>query len=159
MNLTATPLVASRPFVTSGTALLDPPTIDAAPGLPGLTGLSLNGLELSESSPHDEDDDGEEPGLSRFARCADGNGTLSYLFFSDDDLDLARAKAICRKCGLQDACLSGAIERFEPYGVWGGKLVLDGVPVEVKRKRGRPPRVPRPVLVVDEAPIPPHLVA
>lgn len=155
MNLTATPLAASRPFVTSGTALLDAPTTEAAPASPGLTGLSLNGLELSEPSSDDDD----EPGLSRFARCADGNGTLSYLFFSDDDLDLARAKAICRKCGLQEECLRGAIERFEPYGVWGGKLVLDGIPVEVKRKRGRPPRVPRPVLVVDEAPIPPHLVA
>ncbi|MFT6293519.1 MAG: WhiB family redox-sensing transcriptional regulator [Ilumatobacter sp.] len=96
---------------------------------------------------------------SSFARCGDGCGTLSYLFFSEDDHELARAKAICRPCGLKDACLSGAIDREEPYGVWGGKLVLDGVPVEVKRKRGRPPTNPLPVLVVDEVPIPKHLVA
>ena len=43
--------------------------------------------------------------------------------------------------------------------MWGGKLVLDGVAVEVKRKRGRPPKTPKPILVVDEAPIPEHLVA
>ena len=97
--------------------------------------------------------------LSRFARCADGNGTLSQLFFSDDDHDLARAKAICRPCGLRETCLSGAIERLEPYGIWGGKLVLDGVPVEVKRKRGRPRKHPVPILEIDEAPIPEHLVA
>ena len=96
---------------------------------------------------------------SSFARCADGNGTLSYLFFSEDDHELARAKAICRPCGLRDTCLSGAIERMEPYGVWGGKLVLEGLPVEVKRKRGRPRKHPKPILVVDEAPIPEHLVA
>jgi WhiB family redox-sensing transcriptional regulator len=101
----------------------------------------------------------DEPRLSSFARCADGNGTLSYLFFSDDDLQLAQAKAICRSCGLQEACLLGAIEREEPYGVWGGKLVLDGVPVEFKRKRGRPPKHPKPLVTVDEARMPAHLIA
>jgi WhiB family redox-sensing transcriptional regulator len=103
--------------------------------------------------------DGGDPMLSTYARCSDGHGTLSFLFFSEDELELARAKAICRTCGLQDACLSGAIGREEPYGVWGGKLVLDGVPVEFQRKRGRPPKNPKPILVVDEAPIPAHLVA
>lgn len=110
-------------------------------------------------APIDVPAEDDEPVLSSFARCSDGNGTLSFLFFSDDDLELARAKAICRTCGLQDACLLGAIEREEAYGVWGGKLVLDGVPVEFKRKRGRPPKHPKPVLVVDESPIPAHLVA
>lgn len=96
---------------------------------------------------------------TRYARCSDGNGTLSHLFFSDDDHELARAKAICRPCGLKETCLAGALEREEPYGVWGGLLVLDGVAVEVKRKRGRPPKEPKPVLVVEEVPIPDHLVA
>jgi len=103
--------------------------------------------------------DDEQPALSSYARCSDGNGTLSFLFFSEDDLDLARAKAICRSCGRQESCLAGAIERDETYGVWGGKIVLDGVPVEFKRKRGRPAKHPKPTLVVEEAPIPPHLVA
>ncbi len=96
---------------------------------------------------------------SAYARCADGNGTLSYLFFSEDEVELARAKAVCARCGLRERCLDGAVERREPYGVWGGKLVLDGVPVEMKRGRGRPPKHPRPVLVVDEVPIRPDLVA
>jgi WhiB family transcriptional regulator, redox-sensing transcriptional regulator len=102
--------------------------------------------------------DGEPVGSS-YARCSDGNGTLTHLFFSDDEFDIARAKAICAKCGLADTCLDGALERVEPYGVWGGQLLVDGVIVEVKRGRGRPPKHPRPPLVVDEVPVPPHLVA
>ena len=93
------------------------------------------------------------------ARCADGQGTLTHLFFSDDEFDIARAKAICAKCRLAPTCLEGALERNEAYGVWGGELLIDGVIVAVKRGRGRPPKTPRPVLVVDEVPLPPHLVA
>lgn len=93
------------------------------------------------------------------ARCADGQGTLTHLFFSDDEFDIARAKAICSKCRLAPTCLEGALERGEAYGVWGGELLIDGVIVSVKRGRGRPPKTPRPVLVVDEVPVPPHLVA
>jgi WhiB family redox-sensing transcriptional regulator len=94
-----------------------------------------------------------------YARCSDGLGTLTHLFFSEDEFDIARAKAICRKCGLAEACRNGALERAEVYGVWGGELFVEGVIVAVKRGRGRPPKHPRPVLVVDEVPAPPHLVA
>ena len=38
-------------------------------------------------------------------RCADGNGTLTPLFFSDDVIDIARAKAICAKCAFATGCL------------------------------------------------------
>lgn len=108
--------------------------------------------------PHlDEFDD--TPRGSTYPRCADGQGTLTHLFFSDDEFDLARAKAICGKCGLADACLSAAIARAESYGVWGGQLLVEGEVVAVKRGRGRPPKQPRPVLVVDEVPVPPYLVA
>jgi WhiB family transcriptional regulator, redox-sensing transcriptional regulator len=93
------------------------------------------------------------------ARCADGFGTLTHLFFSDAPLDLARAKAICAKCALRAECLDGAVARAEPWGVWGGELIESGRIVVDKRPRGRPPKSPRPVLVVDEVPLPPHLVA
>ena len=120
--------------------------------------LNLTPTLTPALSPEVGDDHDADVGTS-YARCADGHGTLSALFFSDDDHDLARAKAVCRPCGLKATCLAGAIERQEPYGIWGGKLVLDGVPVEVKRKRGRPSKHPKPVLVVDEVPVPEHLVA
>ena len=92
-------------------------------------------------------------------RCADGHGTLTHLFFSDTPLDIARAKAICSKCSLAVDCVSGAIERAEPWGVWGGELIENGRIVVNKRPRGRPPKNPRPVVAIDEVPIPPHLVA
>jgi WhiB family redox-sensing transcriptional regulator len=87
---------------------------------------------------------------ARLPRCADGNGTLTPLFFSDDVIDIARAKAICAKCPLTASCLSGALEREEPWGVWGGELLQNGRIVKNKRPCGRPPKVPRPELVVDE---------
>ena len=93
------------------------------------------------------------------ARCRDGHGTLTHLFFSDEVLEIARAKAICAKCPLQSQCLDAALERLEPWGVWGGQLIANGRVVAHKRPRGRPPKHPRPELVVDEVPIPPHLVA
>lgn len=84
------------------------------------------------------------------ARCRDGAGTLTHLFFSDELLDIARAKAICARCTLRAECLDGALERAEPWGVWGGELIENGQLVVNKRPRGRPPKHPRPVLVVDE---------
>jgi WhiB family redox-sensing transcriptional regulator len=83
-------------------------------------------------------------------RCADGSGTLTPLFFSDDLVDIGRAKAICTKCALRDNCLSDAMHREEPWGVWGGELLLNGRIVTSKRACGRPPKHPRPPLVVDE---------
>jgi hypothetical protein len=86
------------------------------------------------------------------ARCRDGNGTLTHLFFSDEPISIARAKAICAKCSLTDICLESALERLEPWGVWGGELVANGHVVVNKRPRGRPPKIPRPELVVEEVP-------
>ena len=119
------------------------------PTLEDLAVLDLSALDTFDDTPVG----------TRYARCSDGNGTLSHLFFSDDDFDIARAKAICSKCGLREACLAGALERGEVAGVWGGELVEDGAVVVLKRRRGRPPKVARPVLVVDEVPVPPHMVA
>ena len=74
------------------------------------------------------------------ARCRDGAATMLGLFFSEQLDDIARAKAICALCPVQDACLQGAIERREPWGVWGGQLFANGKILAFKRKRGRPPK-------------------
>lgn len=84
------------------------------------------------------------------ARCADGNGTLTPLFFSDHVLDIARAKAICARCALRSNCLDDALDREEPWGVWGGELLSGGRIVAHKRPGGRPPKHPRPAIFVDE---------
>ena len=99
-----------------------------------------------------------EPLPLQRARCADGAGTLARLFFSDDDVDIARAKAVCRTCSLRVRCLQGALERQEAYGVWGGTLLVDGEPVRFAPRRGRPARH-RIEFVADEVPVPDHLVA
>lgn len=33
---------------------------------------------------------------------------------------IEEAKQVCRGCDLRDVCLAGALERREPFGVWGG---------------------------------------
>ena len=60
------------------------------------------------------------------------------LFFAESPAEVEQAKALCVGCPLQAECLAGALERREPWGVWGGQLVLQGVVVARKRPRGRP---------------------
>jgi WhiB family redox-sensing transcriptional regulator len=63
------------------------------------------------------------------------------LFFADSPEDVLRAKALCHICPAQSACLAGALQRGEPYGVWGGALFLRGAVIAgTKRPRGRPRR-------------------
>lgn len=60
------------------------------------------------------------------------------LFFADKPEDVEFAKALCRTCPIRIECLTGALERREPWGVWGGELFDHGVVVPRKRPRGRP---------------------
>ena len=60
------------------------------------------------------------------------------LWFAEAPAQLERAKGICRDCPVRLACLRGAIERQEPWGVWGGEIFVHGVVVARKRGRGRP---------------------
>ena len=60
------------------------------------------------------------------------------VFFAETPADVEFAKAICVDCPVKAACLAGALERREPWGVWGGELFVQGVVVARKRPRGRP---------------------
>jgi WhiB family redox-sensing transcriptional regulator len=60
------------------------------------------------------------------------------LFFAESPRLLGQAQALCAECPVKDLCLAGALERREPHGVWGGKILVGGVVVEHKRGRGRP---------------------
>lgn len=64
------------------------------------------------------------------------------LFFAESPLDVERAKAMCGDCPLRSACLEGALDRKEPWGVWGGELLVAGAVVARKRPRGRPRKHP-----------------
>ena len=60
------------------------------------------------------------------------------LWFAEQSAQVEQAKALCRECPLIEGCLAGAIDRAEPWGVWGGEVFVGGVVVATKRGRGRP---------------------
>ena len=60
------------------------------------------------------------------------------LWFAESPSDVEFAKALCKDCPVQQMCLTGALERREPWGVWGGELFLQGAVIPRKRPRGRP---------------------
>lgn len=60
------------------------------------------------------------------------------LFFAESPADVEFAKALCATCPARRDCLNGALERREPWGVWGGEWFVQGVVVPRKRPRGRP---------------------
>jgi len=67
--------------------------------------------------------------------CQVGNADL---WFAEAPAELEQAKAHCRACPLIAGCLAGALDRREPWGVWGGEIFSQGVIVARKRPRGRP---------------------
>ncbi len=78
----------------------------------------------------------EEQGLEPPCRSAPD------LFFAEAPADLEAAKVLCIDCPVRELCLTGALQRREPWGVWGGELFLTGVVVPRKRPRGRPRKHP-----------------
>ena len=60
------------------------------------------------------------------------------LWFADAPAELELAKALCGECPVRVECLAGALERGEPWGVWGGEIFERGAVVARKRPRGRP---------------------
>lgn len=60
------------------------------------------------------------------------------LWFADDPTDLERAKVLCAQCPIRRQCLEAALDRAEPWGVWGGEILERGSIVARKRPRGRP---------------------
>ncbi|NPC96008.1 WhiB family transcriptional regulator [Nocardioides sp. zg-DK7169] len=60
------------------------------------------------------------------------------LWFAESPSDVESAKALCQECPVRMTCLDGALDRREPWGVWGGELFLHGVVIPRKRPRGRP---------------------
>ena len=84
-------------------------------------------------------------------------GVPTHVFFSDDLGDIAQAKRICTDCPALVPCLEGALARREPWGVWGGQIFRNGRMLATKRRRGPPPKVPRPEDQLPVVPIPVHL--
>ena len=63
------------------------------------------------------------------------------LWFAESPAQLELAKSFCADCPVRDACLAGALDRAEPWGVWGGEIFERGAVIARKRPRGRPRKV------------------
>lgn len=63
------------------------------------------------------------------------------LWFADAPGELELAKSLCTDCPVRVECLAGAMERAEPWGVWGGEIFERGEVIARKRPRGRPRKV------------------
>jgi len=150
--------LATDPSFTTSPVALKRSLTDQEPSMKSVAGtLQTVGSDDPRSSvlvEPLEPDSPRPPGISDVrtpaARCADGNGTMTGLFFSDNVIDIARAKAMCGLCPLQTSCLSEAMDRQEPWGVWGGELLSGGRIVVNKRACGRPPKHPRAEVIIDE---------
>ena len=59
------------------------------------------------------------------------------LWFSPRPADVVAAQESCRRCPAQSACLQGALQRQEPWGVWGGEVLEAGRVIPRKPGRGR----------------------
>ncbi|WP_046318674.1 WhiB family transcriptional regulator [Mycobacterium sp. UM_Kg1] len=64
------------------------------------------------------------------------------LWFAENPADLERAKGRCAGCPIRQQCLAAALQRGEPWGVWGGEILDRGNVVGRKRPRGRPRKQP-----------------
>jgi WhiB family redox-sensing transcriptional regulator len=67
--------------------------------------------------------------------CRSGDADL---WFAEAPKELERAKALCTGCPIKAECLAGALQRGEPWGVWGGEIFERGTVIPRKRPRGRP---------------------
>ena len=64
------------------------------------------------------------------------------LWFATSPGAVERAKQLCQSCPVRRMCLDEAIARREPWGVWGGEIVLDGAVIPRLRRPGRPRKQP-----------------
>lgn len=108
-------------------------------------------MSLLDTLQGAEDTGPVTPAWEASAMCRDLD---TRLFFSDDLDEINEAKRICLACPVRATCLDTAVERGEQYGIWGGHLFVAGRIVLHKRRRGRPPKTPRPGDTFPEVEVP-----
>ena len=91
-----------------------------------VTGVFTLGLELTSDNAVTD---------GRQLPCRQNDADL---WFAETPTELEYAKSLCADCPVKVECLAGAMERQEPWGVWGGEIFERGVVVARKRPRGRP---------------------
>jgi len=111
------------------TGLPRPQTLPAYPD--GTTPMEVTPMQLTTVLEPTLDDRSEFGAIPCRAHDAE-------LCFAESPADVELAKSLCTGCPVRSACLAGALERREPWGVWGGQLLVQGAIVARKRPRGRP---------------------
>ncbi|WP_405723565.1 WhiB family transcriptional regulator [Streptomyces sp. NBC_01537] len=111
------------------------PTVHSTPPAPSVTDPKLppDHPEVPLLPLTELDDEIERLGVPVPCRTFDPE-----VFFAESPADVEYAKSLCQTCPVREACLAGAKDRREPWGVWGGELFVQGVVVPRKRPRGRP---------------------
>ena len=71
------------------------------------------------------------------AQIIGDSAARARVFFSHDRKVIDQAKAICAGCPRRESCLEGALERREPWGVWGGELFRNGHVLTNRKRRPR----------------------
>jgi WhiB family transcriptional regulator, redox-sensing transcriptional regulator len=104
---------------------IDRPTSHRRPGLPPISGLPQRRPRIPAS-----------PAPVRLPLPCRVEDPELWFAESPDQLELA--KSLCADCPMRVACLAGALERAEPWGVWGGEIFERGAVIARKRPRGRP---------------------
>jgi WhiB family transcriptional regulator, redox-sensing transcriptional regulator len=120
---------------------IDRPTSHRRPGLPPTGGSTLIGVPAgvpAGSAPRRPRPVAAPAPVRRPLPCRVENPDL-WFAESPDQLELA--KSFCADCPVRDACLAGALDRAEPWGVWGGEIFERGAVIARKRPRGRPRKV------------------
>ena len=84
---------------------------------------------------------GRELDWQTLALCRGGGRPRAAGVLSERLDPIAAAEAFCSACAGQAPCLAGALARREPWGVWGGELLVNGKILAQKKKRGRPPKI------------------
>lgn len=118
---------------TTGAGLCNPS--EHARHTPGAHEEEVKTMQLSELL--DLNDEAKELGVTIPCRDYDAE-----LWFAERPEDVEFAKTLCGMCPARIQCLAGALERQEPWGVWGGQLLVQGAVVARKRPRGRPRKHP-----------------
>jgi len=95
-------------------------------------------LDLFDPSVFDPDTVGLDPLAKACPEDVPCRVQDADLWFAEAPAELEQAKAFCAQCPARLACLAGAVERREPWGVWGGEIFERGAIVARKRPRGRP---------------------
>jgi WhiB family transcriptional regulator, redox-sensing transcriptional regulator len=96
------------------------------------------GLDRTHASPGGLPAAGPQPASRRALPCRVQDPDL---WFAESPALLEQAKTHCAQCPIRSACLAGALDRGEPWGVWGGEIFDHGVVIARKRPRGRPRKV------------------